>query len=138
METPENVHYRVSMVSAGFMVAFAFFADIFQVLLTLTGVLIVVSGIVAFIVGGGISLWLRICGVSFMDGKKGVQKFLTILSTSVVELIPLLDALPTLTIGTIILIRTARAEDVAKARAEQQKNQAGNDNGLSYRSQEAA
>lgn len=55
-------------------------------------------------------LWFFLCGVSYTD-RKAATKLLIILSSVVVELIPIIDALPAITFGVVALIIVSRIED---------------------------
>lgn len=111
MENSNKVAYRVSPVVGGFMVALAVIADLFQVLLTLTGIFAIAGTLVSFFTLTILGVWFTILRVSFIEGRRGVSKFLTVLTTSVAEIIPFVGGLPTLTIGTILTIRISRQED---------------------------
>jgi hypothetical protein len=67
-----------------------------------------------------------VSGVSFMRGKKSMGRMVGFLVTSVIEFIPILDALPTLSIDTWYNIVSSRAEDrqLFKEQQEQARAQA--------------
>jgi len=106
-----TVTYRIGTVQACFMVGIAIIGDLLQFLLSLTGILAIGADVVTFLTESILGIWFMISGVGFMSGKKATSKFLNVIGTTVIELIPIVDALPTLTIGTILLIRASRAED---------------------------
>ena len=116
-----SITYRIGMIQACFMVGLCVIADLVQVLLDLTGILAIASDIVTFIAEGTLGIWFMINGVQFTSGKRAVSKFLTVFGTTIIELIPIVDALPTLTIGTIFLIHASRKEDREKFKDAQKR-----------------
>lgn len=115
-EAPE-VKYRVSGITYAFMVAFAVVCDGIQIILTLTGLLILVADLVTFMAGVGYWLWFKILGVKYASGKKARTKIITAASSIVVEAVPLLSALPMLTVGVVSMANASRAEDREAANA---------------------
>jgi len=121
MAKVENVTYRIGMVQACFMVGVAVIADLLQVLLDLTGILAIASDIVTFLAESVLGIWFMINGVQFTSGKRALSKFLTAFGTTIIELVPIIDALPTLTIGTIFIIHASRKEDREKTKEAQER-----------------
>lgn len=103
--------YKVSWVGGSLVAAFALIGDLLQVLLSLTVVLSLGGDIIAAIVEGIAVFYFAICGVPFMKGKRSFGRLGAWLITTVIELVPLLDALPTLTLGVIFTIYSSRKED---------------------------
>lgn len=103
--------YRVSNLVWGIMLAMTIIGDGLQFILLFAGVGVVVDTFIEVAVMGPIYLWLALLGVSFIDGKKRGSKFASVIATSVIELIPVLDALPGMTIGLIALVHSSRQED---------------------------
>lgn len=103
---------RISGVTAFFMVLVAASIDGLQFVLAFVPGLDVVAdfmlGALAAMIFG---VWFAIVGVNYFSGKKAGQKIAALFGTSITELIPLLDALPALTIGVITIIVQTRAED---------------------------
>lgn len=94
------------------IVAVALFIDLFESVTTWLGIGIVMSLVIAPCATLMFWIWYKILGVPFLASPK---KFATIAVTSLVEIIPALDAIPLLsfgwTIGAIILVVMVRAED---------------------------
>jgi hypothetical protein len=106
-----KITYRISTVQACFVIATCVIADGLQILLDVTGVLAVAADIVTATVEFYVSMWFWWHGVTYTSGTKATSKFLTMFGMSIIEFIPIIDALPALTIGVIILIRASWAED---------------------------
>lgn len=60
-------------------------------------------------------LWFLVLGVSYMSGRKAGLKMATALSAVIVELVPVVQALPGTLVGVIGVIVISRLEDVADA-----------------------
>ena len=114
MEEPQ-LKYSIGWFLGSFLIGIAAVADLLQVFLTLTVVFAIASDIVTAFVEGLILLciFLRV-GLRVIRGKKNVQRILSLLGETVIEGVPILNALPTLTIGTWYQIHTFRAEDKEK------------------------
>lgn len=110
MEEP-RLTYRVPWATGGIILGIAILADLLQVLLALTVALSFLGDIVTFVAGGIIWLFLMFSGVSFLRGKKSTSRLIGFLVTAVIELIPIVDALPTLTLDTWYNIVSSRSED---------------------------
>jgi hypothetical protein len=111
-----EVRYRVSGVSMGFMIAIAAIFDLLQFLLTLTVIGSLLAWLVTVFAGMIFFVWFLILGINYFSGKKAAAKVGTILSTSVLEFIPILNALPTITIGVITIALVSRMEDRMSAK----------------------
>lgn len=115
-----QVRYRVSNVSLGFMLALAVVFDLLQFLLTLTVVgalFTLLFGFVGFII---YAIWFLILGVNYIQGRKAAAKLGTLIATWVVEFMPLLNALPSMTVGVLLIALISRAEDRATFKEEQE------------------
>jgi hypothetical protein len=120
MATPGKVTYRIGKLQGGLLITLCAIADLVQVLLSLTGVLAIISIIITAIVEGIVTVTFWWEKVPYTGGKKALSKFLTFFGMSVIEFVPFLDDLPTLTIGTAMMIRASWAEDRATFAANQE------------------
>ncbi len=102
--------YRVSGVVAGLMVAVAILSDGLQFLLTLTIIGSVVAMVLSALVWVSFALWFALLGVSYFD-RGAAMRGLILIGSVIVELVPLINALPATTLGVVALILHARAED---------------------------
>lgn len=109
-----EVRYRVSGVSLGFMLALAAIFDLLQFLLTLTVVGALFSWLVTAIAVTIYAIWFLLLGVNYFSGRKAASKMIAALTTAVVEFIPLVSALPTITIGVLAIALISRSEDRAR------------------------
>ena len=113
---------RISFLTAIFMLVTAFIIDCAQF-------------VFAFLLAAGVALdfffgalgtftflgWFWSKGVNYFGGSKAGIKIASILTTAIIEAIPLIDALPGLTMGVATIIWATRKEDaekIAKAAAE--------------------
>jgi predicted membrane protein len=116
-----QVRYRIGNVAAGFILAFTVIADLSQFLLTLTGVGALLAPLVTFLVTTTLFIWFLLLGVNYIAGKRAAAKAITALSVVVAEFIPVINALPTFTIGAIVIIWSSRAEDKDKQKPSNPK-----------------
>ena len=114
MAAEGNVPYSIGTVTALFMLMFAVVADLLQVLLTLSGFLAPASLLVTFFVETAFFVWFLIMRVSYFGGKKGFKNLIAFGGGLIVELLPLLDALPATTVAVAFIIWNSRAEDKEK------------------------
>lgn len=100
---------RISSFTAGFMITVAVFFDGIQFLLNLIPLIGTASaevlGIIAWLI---FYIWFKMKGVSFSDTKKSAA----LLLGGIVELMPVLSALPAWTLSTVLIIALTRAEDM--------------------------
>ena len=117
-----TVKYRIGWVSALLVVGVAIVADLLQVVLALTVVLSPAGDFVAVIGEGMIFIYFIFRGVKFIRGKGAGGRMAGLVVTSVIELIPIVDALPTITLFTLYTIHSSRKEDreAFKLKQEQQ------------------
>ncbi len=144
---PQEVRRKISTLNAIWIISIAVICDCLQFLLTL-GVISSIFNILITIIAWTIfAVWFFLLGINYFKGKKAMSKVLSVFGSLIVELIPILDALPTLTIGVVGIIWSSRKEEAeAKALAQNQAEQtaaalrvAANDNDvLIDRQQEAA
>lgn len=113
-----NTKYRISGFSLGIIVGFALLLDVLQFFLTLT----IVGSAGAFFLGavGGIALFLifMLHGVKY-SGAGALKKISASFGTLVLEMIPLIDALPLITVGAVMVILQTRREDVEKQKQQE-------------------
>lgn len=126
--------YRIGTITAGLMIGVAVLVDGLQFLLTLT----VIGSLVAMLVSAfawiTFVLWFALLGVSYFD-RGAATRGLILLSSIIVELIPLVNALPATTLGVVALVIHTRIED--KKRMNLPQNASGNQGAL-RRAAEAA
>jgi hypothetical protein len=115
-----TVKYRVSGVSLGFLIALAVVFDALQIFLTLTVFGAIFTVLVTFIAAVIFFLSFAILGVSYFSGRKPGLKIATIFTSSVLELVPILSAFPTVTIGVLGIALISRHEDRLAAKEHPQ------------------
>ncbi len=99
---------RIKTWMAACLVATAGSIDLLQALLTLVAIGVVFSPVISIGATFLFWLWLNILGVSFISSPK---RLATMAIQAMAEIIPGIDALPALTLGTILLIVITRSED---------------------------
>lgn len=106
---------RISTVSAILMIMVAVIIDVAQFFVAfIPGVDVVLDfmlGVLGIFIFG---IWFMFKGVNYFSGSKSGTKLASIFGTAIIELIPLVDALPGTTIGVATLIYATRAEDKEK------------------------
>lgn len=120
----EEVHYRVGWISAGIMLGIAIVADLLQAFLTFTLAFAVASDIVTIIAESCIFFYFWICGVHFTRGKGSFGRLMGFFVTTAIEMVPIVDALPTLTFDTLYNIHSARKADRQLFKEQQEQKQA--------------
>jgi hypothetical protein len=112
MEGPEE---RIGQMTKYMLLTVAILFDGAQFLVAFIPVFDVIAdfilGITAIFIFG---VWFMLLGVSYFSGSKSGSKITNMVATSVVELVPLLDALPGITIGVWNIISATRQEDKEK------------------------
>jgi hypothetical protein len=117
-----KVDYRIGVIAMFFMLAMAVIVDGLQfVLQFIPGVGQVIAWLLAFVTGGFYFMWFHLLGVGYMSGKLAPVKLGGILVGSVIELVPIINALPTLTPTVLTLILASRIEDKLKSKNPQAK-----------------
>ena len=106
-----QVQYRIGWISASLMLSIAIIADLLQILFTITVILAIAGDIVTVVAEGFIISYFLLRGVHFLKGKLSLGRILFFLVTLIIELVPILDALPLLTADTIYNIYSSRKED---------------------------
>lgn len=104
--------YTIGNVTAGLMIVLALIVDGLQILLTLTVLLIPLSLLLTFFSVVGFSIWFFMLGA--YKGKGAEKKALTSLAASVVEIVPVLSAIPAATAGVVINIVLSRMDDLKR------------------------
>lgn len=104
--------YTIGNVTAGLMIVLALIVDGLQILLTLTVLLIPLSLLLTFFSVVGFSVWFFLLGA--YKGKGAEKKVLTSLAASVVEIVPVLSAIPAATAGVVINIALSRMDDLKR------------------------
>lgn len=102
----------IGNVTAGIMIAFALIADGLQFLFTLSVVLIPLSLLLTFFTSTGFILWFFILGA--YRGKGAEKRVLISAISSIIELVPIINAIPAVTAGVIVNIVLSRAKDLEK------------------------
>ena len=119
-----NGKYRISGVTAGFIICLAVLVDVAQIVLTLTVIGSVVSFFLGVVLCFGLWLIFTLHGVKY-SGTGGLKKIAASFGTMALEVVPIIDALPFATIGASIVINETRKEDKKK---HADMKQAANDN----------
>lgn len=111
---------RIGNITAGLMIGLALIVDSLQFFLSLFAAVEAIGwGVVAlawfvsflaFIIFG---FWFFICRVNYFTGKKAALRLIAVFSTFVLEIMPIIQALPATTAGVIAVIVTSRIEDLA-------------------------
>jgi hypothetical protein len=114
------VPYRINNVTFGLILAATAVVDLIGFLLALT----VIGSIVGTFMGvlAGILLWITfmIHGVKY-SGTAGLKKVAATFGTMVLEMIPMINALPMVTTGAVIVVLQSRIEDIAKAKEDEER-----------------
>lgn len=118
---------RVGNFSAGLLICIAVFFDVVQFLLSFLHVVPVAGNALAFVLVLfvtviayiSLGLWFAMLGVNYFTGKRAALKVLTVLASLGIELIPLVDALPAITAGTVVMVLVSRLEDATGLKAKQ-------------------
>lgn len=111
-----RVKYRVSSVNISFMLAIAIIFDLLQFLLTLTVIGALLSWLVTAFAVCMFAIWFLILGVNYFSGRKAAAKMASVIGTAVIEFIPVINALPSITIGVLAIALVSRSEDRLAAR----------------------
>ncbi len=110
---------RINTMVATSMVAVALCLDGLQTLMFFLNGIPAVGTVIDFVVSTFISftaaaifgIWFALLGVKYFSGKNAAKKTLIVMSSFIVELIPLIDALPAITFGVVAVIVQTYAED---------------------------
>lgn len=110
--------YRIGNVTAGLMIGVALLVDGIQFLLTLTVIGSVVAMFVSVFVWISFVIWFALHRVSYFD-RGAATRGLILLGSVIVELIPMINALPATTLGVAALIFHTRIQDKKNMKREQ-------------------
>lgn len=118
-----KVQYRINNVTFGLILAGTILTDLVGFLLALT----IIGSFVGVFTGVlvGIILWLTfmIHGVKY-SGTAGLKKVAATFGTTVLEMIPMINALPMTTTGAVIVVVQSRLEDREKAKEDAERRAA--------------
>lgn len=107
-----DTQYRISAFESGLMIAVAVIYDLIQIALTWTlgwiGIGFIGSWLMTLWGGMTFGLWFTLKGASIMSGRRAAALGLG----AILEVIPLLNALPGWTVSVIIGLSVTRAEDI--------------------------
>lgn len=106
--------YRITWVVGGFMLALAIVLDLLQTFFTLSVFLILGTFMVSFMYFAIFGTWLAIIKVPPLGGRYTGTKLASMLVGTVVELVPVINALPAMTISILVIILVTRHEDRKK------------------------
>lgn len=124
MDEPQ-LTYKISWVGGLLIIALALAADLLQIFLSFTIALSPANIIITIMVEGGVFFYFLIVGVPFIRGKRALGRLFGWLFTTIIELVPILDAIPTLTFGVVLSVHSSRKadkEEYEKAHAEWEAN----------------
>ncbi|MBI2097836.1 MAG: hypothetical protein HYT46_02815, partial [Candidatus Vogelbacteria bacterium] len=99
-----EIHYRISAIESGLMIAVAIIYDLVQIALTW---LFIGSWLMTIWAGMTFGLWFTLKGASIISGRRAASLGIG----AIIEAIPLLNALPGWTVSVIISLSVTRAED---------------------------
>ncbi|MDB5264978.1 MAG: hypothetical protein JWN64_549 [Parcubacteria group bacterium] len=102
--------YRIGGTAAGFMIGTAILFDAIQFLLTLTVIGSLVTFLVTILATIVFALWFALLGESIFK-QNAAKKALISMASVITELVPVIDALPAITLGVVALIAQSRSED---------------------------
>jgi hypothetical protein len=108
VQTQEEKKERITKIMAFCMICVAFFIDLIQIILTFFVIGAFISPVITACADVLFICWFWILGVNFTKGSK---KILSLLGSSVLELIPAVDTLPAITGFVVYNIVITRAED---------------------------
>jgi hypothetical protein len=117
--------HKIGNVTALVMVMLAVLFDIAQFGATFLHVVpaignaaaIVIAWFIAILSISTFALWFALSGVNYISGRGAGRRMLIALSAVIVELVPIIDALPGITIGVIGIIIESRISDAQRSTA---------------------
>ena len=105
-----EIHYRISAIESGLMIAVAVIYDLVQIAMTWVlgwiGIGFIGAWLMTIWATKTFGLWFTLKGASIMSGKRAAAMGLGAL----IEAIPLLNSLPGWTVSTITSLSVSRAE----------------------------
>jgi hypothetical protein len=132
---------RISGITAFFLISTAVLFDAAQFLVAfIPFVDIVLDWLLGAFAACVFGVWFLVLGVNYFQGKKALAKIITMFSSVVIELVPIVDALPAITLGVVTLIFLTWAEDRenAKEALQSAQNLAGSARGQYRRREQQA
>lgn len=119
MAAPQKQKRKIGNVTAAFMIGAAILFDALQFLVTFLHLIPAVGNAAAVALAWFITVlatatfgvWFALVGVNYFTGKGAGKRFLIVLSATVVELVPIIDAVPAITLGVVFLILQTRLEE---------------------------
>lgn len=102
---------RVSAITLFFMIMISIVLDGVQFLLTLTVVGALFAWLVTALAMCIFGVWFLLLGINYFSGRKAGLKMASMFSSVVIELVPILSALPGITIGVLGVVAASRLED---------------------------
>lgn len=110
---------RIGNIQAFMMIFIAVLADFIQMITKLLHAIPVVGNAAALFIGWGITLfltiiffsWFLVIGVNYFD--KAARKIILYFGSVIIELIPLVNAIPAWTFMVVTMIMVVRLEDRA-------------------------
>lgn len=114
----DNHHQRIGNTTAVMMICVALFFDALQILATVAVIGVVIGPLVSLFAFLTFFTWFKIKGIPFVAGRKRVGVWVL---TGLAEFLPLLGAIPAVTLGIIAVILITKAEDKALSEERQQQ-----------------
>jgi hypothetical protein len=106
-----KVPRKISNITAFFMITVALLLDLLQFLLTLLVLTSPIAELVTFLALCIFGVWFAIMRVNYFSGRKVGMKVASAFGSAVVELVPILDAVPGITLGVAGVIVATRIEE---------------------------
>lgn len=119
---------RIGNVTAFLMISMAVIFDAVQFLLNFIPGLGQIAGLfITFLTATIFGLWFLLLGVSYFGGKKAGLKMTAAFGSVITELVPIVSALPAITMGVVVIIIATWAEDrlptkIAPRQSRQSRN----------------
>jgi hypothetical protein len=109
--------HRVGNVAMTLMLITSILFDGVQILLQFIPIIgQVISLLLGVFAAAFYAIWFMLLGVPYFKGKKAGVKLAAAFSSVIVEIIPIVDALPGITFGVLAVILASRSEDKKQAR----------------------
>lgn len=102
----------ISNVTAGIMIGIALIVDGIQFLLTLSVLLLPLTFLLSFLAAAGFGVWFFLLGA--YSGKGAEKRVLTSLVSAIAEFLPVINAIPAVTLGVVINIALSKVKDIEK------------------------
>ncbi|MEK7510611.1 MAG: hypothetical protein AAB582_00010 [Patescibacteria group bacterium] len=120
---------KIGLGVAFLMVAVSLIIEGAQILLTFLGIGIIATPVLTVFAWTLFFIWFAMLGVSYFD-KDGALRLLTALSSVAVELVPIINAVPALTLGVAALIfqHNRKVEKEERRRNRPSQPRVANDN----------